>query len=275
MPFRTLLPAALACLLALSSGRMAHAQTGADLNLSPHRVVFDKERSASVYVFNQGDAAATYTIDLVDRVMDEAGQITAGAAPSESSAIPFLQYTPRRVTLQPHESQVIRLRLRPPGGGRSEYRTHLTVTAVPLETAGLTAEAASAGRIEDLSLNVIALFSMSIPVIVRDGPSDFRASIENLVRLPAHEGAPNGSLTLDLVRLGASSVFGDIEVRAGNEVVARVRGVAVYPEIARRTISLLLARPVEADAVLRVAYLDDDARPGSVLATGAAASPVP
>ena len=54
--------------------------TGADLNISPRRVTFDEtERSASVYVFNQGDTPATYTVELVDRVMSPDGQIRAVA----------------------------------------------------------------------------------------------------------------------------------------------------------------------------------------------------
>ncbi len=208
--------------------------------------------------------------------MGEDGQISEAPSGIASSAMPFLQHTPRRVTLQPRESQVIRIRLRPPGTDEpSEFRTHLTVTAVPPETAGLTAEDAAAGRVDDLSLNVIALFSMSIPIIVREGPADARAGIENARRVFAREGAPNGAVTLNLVRLGYSSIFGDIIVRDGTEIVGRVRGVAVYPEIESRAIALPLVRPIESGRTLRVEYVDDDVRPGTVLATATVAITAP
>ena len=242
-------------------------------------MTFDaNERSASVYVFNQGDAPATYTVELVDRVMRPDGQIVAAADSPDvgapRSAAAFIQHTPRRVTLQPRESQVIRLRLRPPATGESaEYRTHLTVTALPPEDAGFTATQAASPGSDEVSLQVIALFSVSIPLIVREGETDVRADISAPVRLPAAENAPNGALQLDLVRRGANSVYGDIDVYAGRgareRLVAVVRGVAVYPEIERRTVIVPLAEPVAADEPIRVVYKDDDTRPGTTLATAA------
>jgi P pilus assembly chaperone PapD len=274
--------AAIAVLFVTLAGTAA-AQVGADLNISPRRVTFDaNERSASVYVFNQGDAQATYTIELVDRVMRPDGQIVAASdaldieAPRSASAL--IQYTPRRVTLQPRESQVIRLRLRPPAsGGAEEYRTHLTVTALPPEDAGLTAAEAARSGSDEVSLQVIALFSVSIPLIVREGAIDVRADISAPVRLPAAEDTPNGALKLDLVRLGANSVYGDLEVHAGQgpreRLVAVLRGVAVYPEIERRTVIVPLAEPVAADEPFRVVYKDDDTRAGTVLATAIVRAP--
>lgn len=269
--------AAVLAALTLGIAGPAAAQVGADLNISPRRVTFDgNERAASVYVFNQGDAPATYTVELVDRVMRPDGQIVAAAdAPDVArspSAAEFIQHTPRRVTLQPRESQVIRLRLRPPGTGEaSEYRTHLTVTALPPEDTGFTASQAAQPGADEVALQVVALFSVSIPLIVREGEIDARADISAPVRLPASEGAPNGSVKLDLVRLGANSVYGDVEVHAGagarERIVAVVRGVAVYPEIERRTVIAPLAEAVAADEPLRIVYKDDDARAGAALAT--------
>ncbi len=263
--------------LALTAATGASAQVGADLNISPRRVTFDEsDRAASVYVFNQGDAPATYTVELVDRAMQPDGQIVAAAdlttSPLGTSAADFIQYTPRRVTLQPRESQVIRLRVRPPATGSAhEYRTHLTVTALPPEDSGLTVAQAAAPGTEEVALQVVALFSVSIPLIIREGDFDARAGIETVTRLPAVEGAPNGAIQLDLVRLGANSVYGDVEVYAGvgsaERLVTVVRGVAVYPELARRTVIAPLLEPLSSSEPLRVVYKDDDARPGIALAT--------
>lgn len=265
--------AALISLLAVP----AMAQVGADLNISPRRVTFsESERAATVYVFNQGDTAATYTVELVDRVMQPDGQIVAQAdapdAPHSASAQPFIQYTPRRVVLEPKQSQVIRVRVRPPAADApGEYRTHLTVTALPPEDTGFTAAQAAAADPNGVALQVTALFSVSIPLIVREGAVDARAAIENVSRLPVTEGAANGALQLDLVRLGANSVYGDVEIHAGHgstdHVVGLVRGVAVYPEIERRTLIAPLAEAVAAGEALRIVYRDDDAHAGVELAT--------
>src|ERR1700694_5685334 len=52
------------------------APSGANLNISPKRVTFDRNhRSATVYIFNQGSGPGTFDISLVDRVMLPDGQI--------------------------------------------------------------------------------------------------------------------------------------------------------------------------------------------------------
>ncbi|WP_240811636.1 hypothetical protein [Brevundimonas sp. M20] len=273
MSMRLVLSAAFLLLIAGPAG----AQVGADLNISPKRVVFEPgERSATVYIFNQGDQAATYSVELVDRVMLADGQIVAAAdqpGATLDSAADLVQYTPRRITLQPRESQAIRVRARPGAGG--EHRTHLTVTALPSETAGFTVEQAVQPGADEVAVQVIALFSVSIPVIVRDGPADARAAVENLSVLRAENGAQ--VLSLDLVRLGDSSVYGDVEIHLGAgpdaPLATAVRGVAVYPEIGRRTVVTPLQTALAPGQTVTVVYRDDDARPGEILATATLVAP--
>lgn len=254
----------------------ASAQVGADLNISPKRLVFEPgERSATVYIFNQGDRPATYSVELIDRIMLADGQIIAAAdAPGATvdSAADLVQYTPRRITLEPRQSQAIRVRARPGDGG--EHRTHLTVTALPSETAGFTVEQAVQPGADEVAVQVVALFSVSVPVIVRDGPADARAAVENL---SVTRGETGELLSLDLVRLGASSVYGDVEIRLGDgpdaRLVTAVRGVAVYPEIGRRTVVAPLPESLTSGQTVTVIYRDDDARPGEVLATATLVTP--
>ncbi len=279
-----------AALLIAALGAAASAQVGADANISPKRVVFAAgDRSATVFVFNQGGAAATYSVETVERIMRPDGQIVAlaelpdaeraAAAALLRSAGPMVQFTPRRVTLQPNQSQAIRVRaLRPAGLAAGEYRTHLTVTAVPPEDAGLTAEQALNPAAGEVGVRVTALFSLSIPVIVRSGPADVRVAVEN-PRIAAAEagGTAQGgqAVTMELVRQGASSVYGDVEVHAAgagrgrDEVIGRVRGVGVYPEIDRRSIRIPLVRAPARGERLSVVFRDDDTRSGEALATAA------
>lgn len=274
---RLILPVASA-LLAMAGA--AQAQVGADLNISPKRVVLDQgERTATVYIFNQGDTAATYTVELVDRVMLPSGEIVAaGDRPdiAVSSASDLVQYTPRRITLEPRASQAIRVRARPAGTGQGEYRSHLTVTALPPEDTGFTAEKAVAGQ-DGLSIRVVALFSLSIPIILREGAVDSHATIENLAVVTAAETGGRPALSLDLVRNGANSVYGDVEVHAGSgatdRVVAAVRGVAVYPETPRRKVLIPLPDTVARGETVRIVYRDDEVNKGAELATATLIAP--
>jgi len=73
-------------------------------------------------------------------------------------------------------------------------------------------------------------------------------------------------LSIDLVRKGASSPFGDVEVRvvkAGKPG----EGVAVYGEIDRRTLILPPTRIPASGEVLDIVLRDDDTRAGTPLAT--------
>lgn len=254
----------LAVALALLSGmgQAARAQAGADLNISPKRVVFSADmRSAMVYVFNRGGQPATYNISLTDRIMTPDGQVravtdpevTAGAADVVArlqSAQPLLTYTPRRVTLQPGQSQVVRIRAqRPAEPGAAEYHTHLTVTTVPPESAGVTAEEAASAAPGQVVARVNTLFSISIAVIVRQGPTDVQAGLDGAKYLPRASGQPGGAgvLSVDLLRKGANSIYGDVEVREAKASksappLGAIRGVAVYTEVDRRNVQIPLSR---------------------------------
>ena len=278
--------------LALVGWQAALAQSagGGDINLSPKRVVFDAAgHAASVYVFNRGTGPATYSISVIDRVMLPDGQILsvddalkdpakAAVAATVKSAKDYVVFTPRRVTLNPNESQTIRLRaLKPNDLPPGEYRTHLTVTAVPPENAGLTAEQAAQVGSKQLAVKIIPIFSISIPLIVRQGDVDARAALEaphiTFEKSPADPAQKIESLNVTIRRLGTSSVYGNLQVRRGSELVGGVLGVGVYPEISQRSISIPLSKPPKPGDSLSVSFIDDDAHSGQELAKVAFTAP--
>ena len=81
-------------------------------------------------------------------------------------------------------------------------------------------------------------------------------------------------VALDVVRGGASSVYGNFEVRVvgekkGADPLGIARGVGVYPEIPRRAVRIPLSRAPAAGEQLEVTFTDDDTSPGKVLAKAA------
>ncbi|MDB5459366.1 MAG: hypothetical protein JWO72_1107 [Caulobacteraceae bacterium] len=289
---------ALVCALLASVGAPARAQQqlGADLNVSPRRVVFEaNSRAQTVLIFNAGTQPATYNIELVDRVMMLDGRILTIAESPQTpdaaavvgrlkSAKAFVNFTPRRVTLAPGESQTIRVRaLRPADLPAGEYRTHLTVTASPPEDLGLTAEQAAAPSSAVLSVRLATLFSVAIPMIVRQGAADQRAGVENLHYIAADAAAGGRSadkptLSVDVVRKGGNSLYGDVEVREvrqrrGGEPIGAMRGFGVYPEIDRRTVQVPLNRKLVSGEKLEVVFKDADSTTGRMLATESFVAP--
>jgi hypothetical protein len=263
----------------------------ADLNVSPKRLVLEQtSRAGAIYIFNRGARAATYAVSLDDKVMTPDGAIRtpddAAAAPGgpatiarARSARSMILFTPHRVTLQGGSSQVVRLQvLRPVGLAAGEYRAHLTVRELPPETEGLTAEQAAADENGSLSVHITTLLALSIPVIVRQGPSDVRAGVEGVSYSVGDGPARIARVSLQLVRQGESSLFGDVEIRrlAGDkpgELVGVLRGVGVYPEVDRRTVEVALSRIPQPGARLAIVFRPVDARPGEALATASLTVP--
>jgi hypothetical protein len=263
---------------------------GANLNISPKRVTFDKaRRSGTVYIYNQGSEAATFDITLIDRAMLPDGQIVAVAdadkpeskavAAEVKSAKDLVLVSPRRATLAPGQGQTIRLRVTNPVGGPTagEFRSHLTITTIPPPNAGLTAESAAGLAPDELRFQINSVFGLSIPAIVRLGDPDVRATIENAhleyATLSVDGRGPakrTPVMAFDLVRVGANSLFGNVEIRPSGQrrgdPIGLARGVGVYTEIARRTVRIPLTREPTAGEKLEITFTDDDTSPGKLLA---------
>lgn len=263
------------------------AANGANLNISPKRVTLDRaHRTGTIYVFNQGSAPGTFDISLVDRVMLPDGQIVpladAKASPAiqaladrVKSAQPILQISPRRITLNPGQGQTIRLRIAgtPSDPSAIELRSHLTISSLPPRDSGTTAEAAAANAPStELRFQINALLGLSVPAIVRLTDPDVRAGIENarvtMERVAGPASTPVAVLSMDLVRQGANSLFGNLEVRSSPLAppIGLARGVGVYTEIERRSLRIILSRAPAPGEHLEVTFTDDDTAPGKPLA---------
>ncbi len=249
---------------------------GADLNLSPKRLVLDAQtRSATVYVFNQGGTSGYYSVDLVDEIMLADGRIKKvsdlASDPSAAEKIAKLKsardlmlVTPRRIWLAPHESQTVRIRAHPPlDAAPGEYRTHLVITALPPEETGLVADqVGTPGQTKALSVRVLALYSLAIPVIYRQGQIDAQGQIKNITS-SVQDG--HALLEMDLERDGAASLYGDIVVRSGGRngpVVGEVNGIGVYPELGQLRLKVPLQRKLAAGEHLLIAWRDQDLNRG-------------
>lgn len=264
---------------------------GVNLNITPKRLTFDRNtRSATVYIFNQGTTAATFDISMVDRVMLPSGEIRPVSELTDDpamkaltgrlhSARDLLLATPRRATLAPGEGQTIRVRASQPpaaANGAAEYRSHLTVTTIPPRGTGITAEQAAATNPEQLSFRIQSVFGIAIPVIIRPEPIDAQGSIAN-ASIDYAGTSPDGTgqpvrtpiLSFDMLRTGANSLFGNVEIRgdgSDKEPLGIARGIGIYPEIDLRTIRIPLRRAPHPGEQLEILFIDDDAKPGTVLA---------
>ena len=156
-------------------------------------------------------------------------------------------YAPRRVTLAPREPQTIRISARAPQGlPDGEYRVHLLFRAVPPPK---PIEAPK--DVKGVSFALTPIYGVTIPVIARFGTLEAKASIAN-VHLTREDGKP--AIGVDLSRAGDRSTFGEVRVmKAGiKDPIAVQRGVAIYTEVNKRSLTIPVDEKYAASASGRV-----------------------
>lgn len=222
------------------TGASAPASASGDLLVAPTRVVLDGRRGTEVILNNIGAEEATYRISLELRRMNDRGKLDdvspEAASDVEKASLEMIRFAPRRVTLPPNQPQSIRIGVQGtealPDG---EYRAHMLFRAIPPTPPAGSAEDEANG----LKINLIPVYGVTIPVIVRKGELKATAAISNARIGRDDEGA---TLEFDLARNGDRSVFGEVHVtRPGvKEPLLVAKGIAVYPELPSRLVSLPL-----------------------------------
>jgi len=239
-------------------GFAAPAQAGVgDLLVAPTRIILDGRRGTEIILNNVGDEPATYRVSVEFRRMTPDGQLANVADPTapEKAAADMIVYAPRRVTLAPHEPQSIRIAARPPQGlPDGEYRVHLLFRAIPAPTpvAPTPAEVP-----KGLHLQLIPIYGVTIPVIVRLGNLQANAGISN-VELEKRDGKP--AIGLELSRSGTRSTFGEVRVyKPGvKDPIAVQKAVAVYTELNERHVAIPIDENYKGsvDGPVTVQYLE-------------------
>jgi len=235
----------IAVLLLLIQGAQQLIAQG-NLLVAPIRVVFENgKQREDLNLSNIGQDTAVYLISFLHYRMLEDGsfkQLGDTDVLPTPRADTYLRIFPRRVTLPPGESQIVRLQFRKPVDLKDgEYRSHLYFradkTATPLGMAS--------GRHDStkLSVSITPIFGISIPVIVRSGILNSSVTLSDLSLKMVNDSTYNVQVSIN--RSGNQSAYGSLEATfvpdQGKEVVVGIaNGVGVYTEISKRIYHLPL-----------------------------------
>ncbi|NBC20824.1 MAG: molecular chaperone [Alphaproteobacteria bacterium] len=264
--FRPIRAALIAGVAALAAP-LSHSE----LMIAPTRVVLENsDRSAELVLVNKGTEQGAYRISLENRRMRLNGSLEAAdeAREGELFADGLVRFSPRRAMLEPGGRQTLRVSARTRGLEPGEYRSHLRVRGAPTRAGRTLTEAASSAG-DDISIELIAVRSLTIPVIVRVGELEADVEIETAATAPGDE-AGETLFVARLTRTGERSTYGDIQifVEGRSEPVYYARGIAVYTPNTERDVVLPmpteLAESLKGETV-RIAYVSSDpARPGKI-----------
>jgi hypothetical protein len=259
----------LATLLAMISNSYAGG-----LMVTPSRLVFDKDnKNLEVKLINKSDKTVTYRVNLQHLRMNEDGSyteiLTNETDVKEKFADDLLRFSPRKVVLKPNEVQTIRIATRysnsDPDG---EYRSHLLLREEPsadFKQANDVEATAKKGDDKKISIVLRPLFGISIPIIVKKGDLSASGRIENVKVQTDTKDTKKKYLSLDVLRNGDSSLYGDILIgfkdnKTGKKYdIGTLSGVAVFSPYPKRTIKISLDIPkgVELrDGQIDVRYVD-------------------
>lgn len=258
---------ALAWVAGLSALFASPALAAGDLLVAPTRVILDGARGTEVILNNIGNEPATYRISLELKRMMPDGSLEeidpAKADAHDTTTLGMISYAPRRVVLAPNQPQSIRIGVRAPQGlPDGEYRAHMLFRSIPDAAPAVTSTARPG-----VSIALTPIYGVTIPIIVRQGSLQATAALSD-PKLVRDKDGP--AIAFTLTRSGSRSVYGRIRItRPGlDKPIFEARGIAVYAEIAQRTVRLPLS-PEQAALMpgpVRIEYLEDNDAGGGTIA---------
>ncbi len=235
-----------------------------NLLITPTRILIDKSnQTEQISLRNTGSDSAIYSISFVNKLMTEEGGFVL-VEKSDTSKLfseTYVRVFPRKVKLAPNESQTIKVQYKKQIDMiDGEYRSHLYFRDEkkndPRKNDVKISDSTSIG------LNIIPVFGITIPVIIRVGKLSATLRISDISIEKDDSGVPKVKMTLN--RTGNCSVYGTITVNytepGGKPVeIGKVNGVGVYTEILKRHFTLRLPKEIKLNnGTITVAFINPD-----------------
>ena len=226
----------------MSSYFLSFAQ--GDLLITPTRVIFEgRKQSESIYLVNVGKERATYSISFIQNYQTEEGAYKRAESSEndEMFADKYLRFYPRTVSLEPGESQTIKLQFRRTSEMKDgEYRSHMYFRS---EESYDPLGESKQDTAKTISVKLIPIYGISIPVIIRSGEVNVNATLSDFEIQNNQDAAPLLKFTIN--RAGNMSVIGDLSVEYISEKgdvfeIGKLKNVAVYPNINQRFVTINL-----------------------------------
>ncbi len=222
---------------------MIPAAVRANISLATFFMEFDADsarRTGQLRFTNTSDKTQTYDIRMVNFSQNSDGEYKEIDTPSAGNpfAEPYLDWSPRRITLAPMQSQVVRVARRPMAAAPDgEYVSHLMIReTAPNEPADTTSRGG-----DGLKINLRALYGVSIPVMIEKGDPRATAAISS-VEIYNAGGKP---LAAVMVRRGGNrSFYGTLVVSEDGREIGRVSKFRIFMTTSARVLKIpLLQRP--------------------------------
>jgi hypothetical protein len=183
---------------------------GSVLFVAPNRLTITPDsRSDVLNVSNKSEEERRYDLMLIDQVMGPNG-VTQRMETFNYSAKPMLKFQPKRFTLKPGESQVVRVVVeRPAGQPDGDYHSHLLFREVPLSLKDKAAQPEPAQK--TVSFEIRTLYGIAIPVVVQTGKVSSDITLDD-AKIGMAEDGKTRNLAVTFSRLGNAEAVGKFAI---------------------------------------------------------------
>lgn len=201
--------------------------------ISPTKVfINDGQTSTSISITNNSDETAVYTLEWERRVRSEDGKQVQLLKEEETyqgyqPADPYLIFSPKKVVVQPDETQRVRILARRPAGmAPGEYRSHLKITSDDVQPI----QKPEVNKGEFGGVFVIRP-SISIPVMLRTGKTliDIKIADSKII----HQGNLD-LIEINMVNNSTRSIYGRSTIKCvtadSQEIKEQSNGFRLYAE---------------------------------------------
>ena len=207
----------------------------ANILISPTRVAFEeRQRAERLIVVNNSDKVQSYRLSWQERAALPEGGYKNLEGIHDKSLSSMVRMSPSQIRLAPGQKQIINLSVRrtktlAPG----EYRSHLLLSALPLEQT-------SAGV---KGINIDIQVNYSLPIILRVGRE---TPVVSLAGLDLKRAEENDTLKISMVKQGHFSSFGKVEAfftpsgKAEKQRIGIIENYSIHSELERALLPMTL-----------------------------------
>lgn len=209
-----------------------------NLSISPFYLSFNadsNQRTQEVRLTNTSNKSQTYRIKLIHyRQQKDGTYVEISEKDDPFSATPYLEYSPREVTLDAYQTQTIRVHRKGMAtAAPGEYVVHLMMQET--EMPSLKSDAPQNG----LSVNVRALYGITIPILVEKGDLSDNGRIRSI------KSEINGDASFVRVTVshdGTRSFFGKVVIFDDKKEIGRLDNFRIYVGNPERVLTIPLRR---------------------------------
>lgn len=197
----------------------------ANISIFPYSVDFSdksRKRVQSIRVINSSNNVQTYRVSVVNFDQDEFGRLKEVEV-NDQSAKEYLSWSPRQFTLKPNDVQTINVARKALSNAKDgEYVSHLKISEVDIGAPKVRPN--NAANSDTLSMELRALFAVTIPVTIEKGSSG-----TNQTSLIAHKNINGEKVNFTFKREGTkSSRFNAVILDEKGVELGRVNGIKIY-----------------------------------------------